>query len=345
MAAAKRSASRPEAADCSSDASSVAAVIASQVRGSALACAVLRRDDLALLGDADAALHGPRRLRENRGERGAAAAPHGAAAAMKDLHRDARVAEHAGEREGCLVQTPHRGQVAAVLVRIGVPDHDLLIAASASRLRHARCRKPGLHDARRVRQIADRLEQRHDHDRRGGRVRRPIEPRLLEQDVHFEQVGDAAALGHDVGRDRRRPVQRVRLGGGVDDGQLRCGLAGVGRERTRERPLTGELAGQQRDARRFVETPDSPLRRPRPAAAPRRRARERRRSGGGRARRDGNRRSPRCESVGPARRRSQAAARRPRRASARWPRGRRGIPRRCRSVLPRPTADAARSRR
>ena len=30
-------------------------------------------------------------------------------------------------------------------------------------------------------------------------------------------------------------------------------LAGVGRERTRERPLAGELAGEQRDARRFVE--------------------------------------------------------------------------------------------
>ena len=43
-------------------------------------------------------------------------------------------------------------------------------------------------------QIPDRLEQRHDHDRRGGRVRRPIEPCLLEQDVHLEQVGDAAAL-------------------------------------------------------------------------------------------------------------------------------------------------------
>jgi len=56
-----------------------------QVQGRAFARPVLGRDDLSLLGDADAAVHGPGRLGANRGERRSAAAADGAAAAVKDL--------------------------------------------------------------------------------------------------------------------------------------------------------------------------------------------------------------------------------------------------------------------
>src|SRR5258705_188187 len=80
-----------------------------------------------------------------------------------------------------------------------------------------------------------------------------VEASFLEQDVHLEEVGDALALGDDVGGDRGRTVERVGLRGGAYDRQFRYGLFRVRRKRARERPFAGELAAQQRHPRYLVE--------------------------------------------------------------------------------------------
>ncbi len=78
----------------------------------------------------------PARLRANRGERGAAAAPHGATATVEDLHAELHVFELTRERAGRLIEAPHRSEIAAVLVRVGVADHHFLIAAPFRCLPH-----------------------------------------------------------------------------------------------------------------------------------------------------------------------------------------------------------------
>ena len=131
----------------------------------AFARPVFRRDDLALLGDPDSALHRTVRLRPDGIERGAATAAHGAAAAVKYLHHRAEPLEHHGERVGGLLQTPYRGQIAAVLVGIRIPDHHFLEAARRGdgRSPPVRSSHSPITCAARS-QIADGLEQRHGHD-------------------------------------------------------------------------------------------------------------------------------------------------------------------------------------
>src|SRR3569623_2598588 len=94
-----------------------------------LAVAVFVRQHLALLGELDLTLHRARRLREDGFMRGAAAASHRAAAAVKytALH-----AARAGDRDDLLlrlVELPRRGDDAAVLARIGITQHHLLLLA------------------------------------------------------------------------------------------------------------------------------------------------------------------------------------------------------------------------
>ncbi len=92
---------------------------------------VLARDDLALLGEADAAVDAARRLREDRVVRRTAAAADRAAAAVEEAQLDAAaVGEGCDERALALVQRPVRREVAAVLVAVGVAEHHLLQVAA-----------------------------------------------------------------------------------------------------------------------------------------------------------------------------------------------------------------------
>ena len=99
---------------------------------------IFRRDNLALFGDADAAVYGAARLRLNRAKGRAAATSHSSAPAMEQLHGHACCGKYRGKRERGLLQTPCRGEIAAILVRIGIADHHFLMAA-----RSGQCMHPG----------------------------------------------------------------------------------------------------------------------------------------------------------------------------------------------------------
>jgi hypothetical protein len=116
-----------------------------------------------------------------------------------------------------------------------------------------RQREPVGHDARRGLQIADRLEQRHRHDRGRGRIARPVEPDLLKQQIDLEQVGHRLRHRHDIVGDARRAVTAMCLGSGGDDREFGRGFFRIIGVAAGERARIGEFTTQQGDARRLVE--------------------------------------------------------------------------------------------
>ena len=82
-----------------------------------------------LFGDANLPLHRAARLREDRLVARTAAAPDGAAAPVEETDAHAMLAEHFDKADLRLVKLPARGDEAAVLVRIGIAEHHLLLAA------------------------------------------------------------------------------------------------------------------------------------------------------------------------------------------------------------------------
>ena len=94
-------------------------------------------EHFALLGDAQLAVEGIDGLGEDGAMRGSAAAAHRAAAAMEEAQLDARLARHHMQIAMRAEDLPGRGQHAAVFVRVGVAEHDLLpvVPGLASSLR------------------------------------------------------------------------------------------------------------------------------------------------------------------------------------------------------------------
>jgi len=97
---------------------------------------------------------------------------------VEKLHRRARPREHRRQRAARLMEAPHRGEIAAVLVRIRIADHHFLMPARRRDRRRFGQGEPFGHHVGRVFEIADRLEQRHDHDRRRRRIARAGTARL-----------------------------------------------------------------------------------------------------------------------------------------------------------------------
>jgi hypothetical protein len=128
---------------------------------------VFRRDHFALFGQTDLPVHRAGRLREDRLVARAAAAPDRAAAAVEQAQRDAVVfaqrAEKLDQIDLGAVQLPVAGEAAAVLVAVGVAEHDVLLCAAAH---HHGCdagqRVEGPHDRCGVAQVADGFEQWRD---------------------------------------------------------------------------------------------------------------------------------------------------------------------------------------
>ena len=87
---------------------------------------VLRGHHLALLGDADVAVHRAHRLREDRLMGGAPAATDRPAASVEQPEVDPVTPGHGDEGALGPMERPLRHEIAAVLVRVGVADHDLL---------------------------------------------------------------------------------------------------------------------------------------------------------------------------------------------------------------------------
>src|SRR5262249_22710556 len=124
---------------------------------------VLAGDDLALLGDADGALHGAAGLRQDGLEAGSAAASDRAAAAVEEAEAHAVALEHLNERDLGAVELPAGGEEAPVLVAVRISQHHLLdIAAALEETAIAGTLEDRLHDGAAVAQIGDRLEERHD---------------------------------------------------------------------------------------------------------------------------------------------------------------------------------------
>ena len=133
--------------------------------------------------------------------RRAAAAAGASPAAVKDRELDIVAPGDLGELLLRAVDRPLRGEVAAVLARVGVADHHLDGATA--------CRDPGaevpvgeqfVEDARGALEIVDRLEQRHDRER------------LVRQRERLPYVGGGRRAGHDQRVDGPRAMQSPRLG-------------------------------------------------------------------------------------------------------------------------------------
>ena len=92
---------------------------------------ILERQHFTLFGDLDVAVHGARRLRQNRVMNRATAASHRAAAPVE---QPATETVRCGERRRLLlrlIQPPVGSQNAAVLAGIGVADHHVLHPTSS----------------------------------------------------------------------------------------------------------------------------------------------------------------------------------------------------------------------
>ena len=128
-------------------------------------------DDLALLGDADLAVHRAAGLRDDGVIARPAAAADRAAAAVEQPQPHVVALEHLDQADLGLVELPARGDEAAILVAVGIAEHHFLHAAAAvHQLAVIMQRQHPVHDAGRGLQILDGLEQRHDVDRRCGRT-------------------------------------------------------------------------------------------------------------------------------------------------------------------------------
>ena len=218
-------------------------------------------DDLALFGQADLAVDGARRLRQDRFVARPAAAPDGAAAAVEQAQLDAGVGEHLDQVDLGLVQLPVGGQEAAVLVGVGVAEHDFLqLALARDQLRHQRQRHPFVHDAGRALQVGDGLEQR-DHHRiefAGGGAQ---QAGFLLQQQHFEQVGHGLGVRDDVVADRPHAVALADVLGRAQDRQLAVGLVGIAGVRRIQQARLAQFGQQQRDLALFRQVAVARLRR------------------------------------------------------------------------------------
>ncbi len=214
---------------------------------------VLALDDFALLGEADLAGDGAGRLGKDGVEAGTAAAADGAAAAVKEAQADVAAGEDIDQRAFGLVERPVGGQEAAVLVAVGVAQHDFLRAVL--RALHALADfgqvEPGGHDVGAALQVGDGFKERHDHEAvfgkdvlSGGRD----EAGLFLQDHDFEQVAERFGVRDDGLAHGLFAVARAAGGGGAQDGELAGGVFGVGDPGRRERARLGEFGAQEFDA-------------------------------------------------------------------------------------------------
>src|SRR5687767_8671572 len=93
------------------------------------AIGVFGRYDLALLGNSHAAVNSAGRLRRDGPTRGRAAATHRAAAPMKERHGKPTLFADLPQTRLRFGDFPVGAQESAVLVGVGIADHDLLHAA------------------------------------------------------------------------------------------------------------------------------------------------------------------------------------------------------------------------
>ena len=185
-------------------------------------------DHLALFGQADLAVHRAGRLRQNGVVARAAAASDRAPAPVKQPHRNIGLAgEELRQRRRGAVKLPNARENAAVLVAVGIAQHDVLLGARVGdELGDSRQRIEVSHDRRGVAQILDGLEQRHDDQIRRddagvARIERAVHhAAFLLQQQHFQKIADGLGVADDVMADRLVAVGLAHRGGLGEDRQF-----------------------------------------------------------------------------------------------------------------------------
>ncbi len=140
------------------------------------------------------------------------------AATVEETHLHPVPVEHAHQRDLGLVEFPVGGEVAPVLVAVGVAEHHFLHAAAArDDALPRRQREQLVHDDAAAAQVGDDFEKRHDVDvghRLGARAQQPD---LLQQDRDLQHVAHAIGLGDHVVGKRSGTEAAVYRYGGVED--------------------------------------------------------------------------------------------------------------------------------
>ena len=116
------------------------------------------------------------RLRQDGLVAGPAAASDRATAAVKQAQRHTMGAEQFDQGHFCLVQGPGRGEESAVLVAVGIAQHDFLgVFQPAQHRTRQRQGQPARHDQVGARKVDDRFEQR-NHVHAGHPRLRQVKP-------------------------------------------------------------------------------------------------------------------------------------------------------------------------
>ena len=171
-----------------------------------------------------------------------------------------KLIEQFHQRDFGAVQLPVAGEDAAVLVAVAVAEHDVLLAIlQICRALH----HPGdawqaielAHDGRRVAQVLNRLEQRHDDQVSSGFVvqRALHQTGFLLQQQHFEQVAHGPGVADDVVPDRLRAVLLPHAPGGLEDREFALRMDAIRRTHHAQRTGVGQQLEQQLPARWFFE--------------------------------------------------------------------------------------------
>ena len=158
---------------------------------------IVRGNDLALLGQLEAAIHGAWRLAEDGAVRRAAAATDGTAAPVEEGQPDATRTSRVDEGRLRPVQTPGRGQEARLLVRIRVAEHDLLaITPGRDAGPVARVVEQLPEDGPGRVERRTRLEERHEIEGRRGSAGRIVG--LHRQPGERQDVGHVGGSGREA---------------------------------------------------------------------------------------------------------------------------------------------------
>ena len=221
---------------------------------------VVLGDHLALLGDLETAVESTRREAEDRPVGRPAAAPDRPAATMEEGQLHAMAPGGRDERGLGAVDQPVRGEVARLLVRIGIAEHDFLaIAPPPDVLAVVRLGQDRIEDLARRLERRRVLEERDDVECQAA-VRSDDPGRACELDDRSNVHGDRGEAD-DVALDRRlaeaalecraRPERIDDLGGRDARGRLSGGRA-VARRRGSRLLLLRRQCRQRRPVDRAV---------------------------------------------------------------------------------------------
>ena len=177
---------------------------------------VFARNDFALLGEAQEAVHRACGLRANRLVARPAAATDAAAATVEQTQTNTVLCKSFDERCLRTIERPVGREVAAVLVAVAVAEHDLLrVALRFEPTAIERMRKRSSHHFRRGFQVFNRLEQGRNRHRQVRHFAAAREANLFAQRRDFEQIRQRFAHRNNHARQRGGTKPRVHF----------CGLA------------------------------------------------------------------------------------------------------------------------